>query len=77
MSGWVGVACEVSDVIRHSEHVTVYASRTGETEVFTEWGIKGREVPVLREWRFPSRVAGNPDLRPCRHEVPTREDGPR
>ena len=80
---WVDVACFVADVIRHSDHVTVYASHTdlsgehGAPEVYTEWGIKalpdGRERPVLREWRFPSALADGPDRLPCRHAVPTRE----
>lgn len=84
---WVEIACEVADVIRHSEHTTPYAGKTdlggtyGAPEIYTEWGMKGeREVPVMREWRFPDARAVDdpmgstkyPDVKPCRHEVPTK-----
>lgn len=84
LRAWVEVACEVADAIRHSGHVTVYASFTdpdgqyGEPRVYTEWGIRdGAEVAVLREWRYPSPVAGEPDRKPCRHTVPTRKEADR
>ena len=75
---WTEVACFVADVIRHSEHTTVYASHTdiggehGAPEIYTEWGIKDHEVPVLREYRFLPYVEGQPDRKPCEHYVPTR-----
>jgi hypothetical protein len=81
---WVPIACAVADVIRHSEHTTPIASKTdlggtyGKAEIYTEWGLKDGDVPVLREWRFPDERAVDhpeerlPDVEPCRHEVPTR-----
>ncbi len=76
---WVPVACEVADVIRHSEHVTVYASHTdiggehGAPEIYTEWGLRGdREIAVLREWRYLPYHEGEPDRKPCEHHVPTK-----
>ena len=77
---WTEVACHVADVIRHSEHTTVYASHTdiggehGAPEIYTEWGIKDddAERPVLREWRYLPYYEGEPDRKPCLHLVPTR-----
>jgi hypothetical protein len=76
---WVSVACVVADAIRASEFVQAYAGRSdlygefGEPEVYTEWGIRDRDIPVLREWRYPG-VDGAPDPKPCRHVVPAREE---
>ena len=73
---WVAVACEVADAIRHCESLKPTASKTdldgeyGEPEVFTEWSViypSGREVPVLREHRWPSGSDGVVDLKPCEH----------
>lgn len=75
---WIEVACEVADVIRHCEHVTPSAGRSdldgewGAPSVYTEWSM--RDKPIMREWRFPSRIPGEPDPEPCRHEVPTRDE---
>ena len=78
-SVWVAVACEVADVIRHSEHVKPTASKTdlsgeyGDPEVFTEWSVtypSGREVAILREHRWPGRPDDHgpvADARPCEH----------
>lgn len=78
MLGWVRVACEVADVIRHSEHVTPYGGRSdlggqyGDPEVYTEWGLKNseKEVAVMREYRWPAPDFDGPDTRPCEHWVP-------
>ena len=75
---WVAVSCEVADTIRLSEPVKPTASKTdlhgtyGEPEVYTEWSAiyrSGREVPVLREHRWPG-PEGEPDAKPCEHYVP-------
>lgn len=78
---WVAVSCEVADAIRLSEPVKPTASKTdlhgtyGEPEVYTEWSAiyqSGREVPILREHRWPS-PEGEPDAKPCEHYVPTAD----
>lgn len=75
-AGWVRVSCEVADVIRASSHVHPYCGRSdltgefGAPEVFTEWGIRDRDVTVLREHRFPGADLAGPDRKPCEHYVP-------
>lgn len=75
---WVAVSCEVADAIRVSEPIKPTSSKTdldgtfGAPEVFTEWSAiyqSGREVPVLREHRWPG-PDGEPDAKPCEHYVP-------
>lgn len=79
---WVAVACPIADLIRGSEHVFPSASKTdpdgmyGKPEVYTEWSARypsGREVPVLREHRWPGLHQGDADAGPCEHYVPTTE----
>ena len=41
----------------------------GDPEMFTEWWDRQTEKPVLRDRRYPSREAGQRDLRPCEHYV--------
>lgn len=76
---WSEVACEVADIIRQHPCVKPSASRTQlegpGAEVYTEWSAvypSGREVPVLRETRYPGEYRGDPDRLPCEHHVPTR-----
>lgn len=73
-SRWVPIPCLTADLIRQHAEVRVHASRTdmtgefGEPCIYTEWGIYNNgEIPVMREWRYPSRVPGEPDPRPCEH----------
>jgi hypothetical protein len=74
-SGWVPIPCLTADLIRQHPEVRPHASRTdmtgefGEPCIYTEWGIEvnGEDIPVMREWRYPSRVPGEPDRRPCEH----------
>lgn len=81
MSGWVAVSCEVADAIRGNAHVKPSASKTdlygeyGSPEVYTEWSAvypSGREVPVLREHRWPGPVVSADDVKPCEHYAPAR-----
>ena len=73
------VACVVADLIRHSEHVKVSASKTdlygqyGEPEVYTEWVTANAETVVLREHRWPSPHSGEPDPYRCEHYALTTE----
>lgn len=80
MAEWTRVACEVADAIRSAECVKPTASKTdpsgtyGTPEIYTEWSAiypSGREVPVLREHRWPGDE-GEPDAKPCEHYVPRR-----
>ena len=70
-SRWVPIPCLTADLIRQHPDVHVHASRTdmtgeyGEPCIYTEWGID--DIPVMREWRYPSAVPGEPDPRPCEH----------
>lgn len=79
---WVEVACRVADIIRAHPNVTPSASRTQlegpGAEVYTEWSAvypSGREIPVLRETRYPGEYPGDPDRQPCEHHCPTRTEG--
>ena len=76
---WTAVACQVADIIRDHPCVKPSAGRTQVegpgAEVYTEWSAiypSGREVPVLRETRYPGERQGDPDRLPCEHHVPTR-----
>lgn len=79
---WVRVSCETADVIRASAHVHPYSGRSdlhgefGEPEVFTEWGIRDRDISVLREHRFPGPDLTGPDRKSCEHYVPAPEVTP-
>ena len=76
--GWVAVSCVAADMIRTSPHVVPMSSKTdpsgvhGSPEIFTEWGTRKTEIPVLREHRWPA-ASGGEDVAPCEHFVPGRE----
>lgn len=76
-TNWQSIPCHIADILRHSEFVVPYSSLTdlsgkyGHPTVYTFWVTKTAETPVLKEWRWPSAVDGEPDLRPCEHYVPT------
>lgn len=66
---WSRIACEVADVLRHQEarplvpvgSLTDLAGEFGRPLVYTEWGFKDTEQPVMREYRWPKQD------RPCEH----------
>jgi len=72
-SRWVPIPCLVADLIRQHPQVVPIAGRTdisgefGEPCVYTEWGLRDDATPVMREWRYPSRVPGELDPQPCEH----------
>jgi hypothetical protein len=39
----------------------------GDPEVFTEWGHKETDLPVLRDIRYPAVDMAGTDLKPCEH----------
>ena len=73
--GWSRISCE-----ERNEHYAL-AERTGGLSpvssltdpdgnygspvIFTEWGRKDSDEPLLRDYRYP--VVGAPDSRPCVH----------
>ena len=76
MSDWVRISCATADVIRHSDMTMPYSSKTdlsglyGEPEVTTTWCIHVEtegDVLVMKESRWPSRIEGEPDVKPCEH----------
>ena len=72
-SSWVPIPCLTADLIRQHPKVFPTESRTdmdgefGDPCVYTEWGLRDDDIPVMREWRYPPRVPGEPDPRPCEH----------
>lgn len=76
MADWIAVTCEKADEIRRAPFITAYGGRSdlggtyGEPEVYTEWGIRGRDIPLLREHRFPGLDLAGPDRKPCEHYAP-------
>lgn len=72
-SMWVPIPCLTADLIRQHPQVVPTEGRSdiggefGEPCVYTEWGLRDDDIPVMREWRYPSRVPGEPDPRPCEH----------
>lgn len=72
MKGWVEIDCNVSELIKQSDKVEVYASRTEMnttgTELvygYTEWGLKEADMPILKSWAATKESK-------CRHLVPTK-----
>jgi hypothetical protein len=78
MSEWREITCEEREELfarldgGTARNLAVLASSTDpERYIFTEWGDRTSEAPVLRDHRFPD------GSRPCKHEVPaaiTRRD---
>jgi hypothetical protein len=74
VKGWVEVDCNIAELIKQSDKVCVYASRTemntnGDALLigYTEWGLKEVDVPVLKSWSMTGDS-------PCRHLVPAKID---
>lgn len=73
MSEWRKITCEEREALIDSvgrscngpaDPYGVFASYTDvEREIYTEWGNRNTEVPLLRDWRWP-----NSD-RPCEHRA--------
>jgi len=89
MTGWRKITCAERDELFFISGLDLVpiASRTdlggkfGDPEMFTEWGERAVEVPVLRDYRFPPRYREElstllPDTRPCEHYVPQGERQP-
>ena len=77
---WVRITCEERDTIMVERDLVPISSCTdlgaefhSQPEVFTEWGDRATEQPVLRDYRFPApqpadwREPAGPDLKPCEH----------
>lgn len=77
---WVQITCADRDALMADRDLVPISSCTdldgqfhSEPEVFTEWGDRGTEQPVLRDRRFPPRYYadedtwGKPDPKPCEH----------
>lgn len=82
MSGWRKITCDERDALYNErrEQLCVLAGRTdmggmyGDPEIFTEWGDRETEQPVLRDRRFPPQYpippladVRLPDTKPCEH----------
>ena len=73
--GWRRITCEESDRLMalHGDCWGVTSSLTdlggqfGEPEVYTEWGDRDTERPMLRNRRYPQLGSGGPDRKPCEH----------
>lgn len=79
---WTPVTCQESEalIIEHGGliNLTVLAGRTdlggehGDPIIITEWGLRDRETPVLRNIRHPAPIGATdqprqPDRKPCEH----------
>ena len=70
---WTPIGCVERDALFQElgggdHRLTVLASSTDpERYIFTEWGDRKTERPVLRDHRWPD------GSRPCKHEVPDAE----
>ncbi|CPW71690.1 hypothetical protein [Mycobacteroides abscessus] len=79
--GWVKISCAEREQIMAARDLAPFSSCTdldaefhSEPEVFTEWGDRGTENSVLRDYRYPARrCLGEdpgiirPDRKPCEH----------
>jgi hypothetical protein len=71
LSGWTRTTCETADLLRTCPQLTVFSGLTdpdgtrGPAVVYTEWGLKTGEKPILRDYRWPKD-----DDRSCAHYVP-------
>lgn len=68
---WRQISCQERDDLfaqldgEHGYGLSVLASSTDpERYVFTEWGVRSTEEPVLRDHRWPD------GRHPCKHESP-------
>jgi len=86
MNGWRKITCAERDDLYFTSGLDLVpiASRTdlggefGDPEMFTEWGDRATEKPLLRDYRWPPRYREEPstllpDTRPCEHYVPLVE----
>lgn len=79
---WQKITCLERDELKGSRNLVPISSCTdmggayGDPEIFTEWGDRGTEKPVLRDRRFPALFTGSedpmtnartPDSKPCEH----------
>lgn len=76
LEGWAQVPCNVSEMLVHQETVPLgpYSTITdpdghyGRPLVYTEWGVKDAEQPVLRNYRWPDSD------RDCEHWINTKSN---
>ena len=80
MPDWIEITCAERDQIKAEHDLVPISACTdldaefhSQPEVFTEWGDRATEKPVLRDYRYPawprsdmSEPAGL-DLKPCKH----------
>lgn len=78
---WVPVTCTEREQLMADRDLVPVSSCTdldaefhSDPEVFTEWGDRATETPVLRDYRFPARTYASdppgparPDRKPCEH----------
>lgn len=70
---WTKISCADREELMQRPGLVVGASFTdmdgeyGDPQMRTEWVARDGEEPVLREVRWPSRVVGERDPRPCEH----------
>lgn len=77
---WIKIPCAERDELMAARDLVPISSCTdldaefhSQPEVFTEWGDRTTEQPVLRDRRFPGwqpadwRQPAGPDLKPCEH----------
>lgn len=77
---WTKISCAERETLYTSCDLVPISSCTdldaafhSEPEVFTEWGDRATEQPVLRDYRYPARYSAGegetlkPDRKPCEH----------
>lgn len=78
---WVKISCAERDQIMSSGDLAPFSSCTdldaefhSEPEMFIEWGDRGTDTSVLRDYRYPARRylsddpgTVRPDRKPCEH----------
>ncbi len=82
MQGWTRISCEERnehyEVARRTGGLRPLSSLTdsdgiyGSPVIFTEWGRKDADEPLLRDYRFPDE--GGPDSKPCKHYFYTGDE---
>ncbi|EIU63153.1 hypothetical protein MM1S1540310_3049 [Mycobacteroides abscessus subsp. bolletii 1S-154-0310] len=77
--GWVKIPCAERDQVKADHDLVPFASCTdlgaqfhSEPEMFIEWGDRGTDTSVLRDFRYPELPSEDPavvrpDRKPCEH----------
>lgn len=73
LDGWAQITCQASEVVMGGvEMMSVYSTATdpdgvyGPPLIYTEWGMKNGDEPILRHYRWPDSD------RECEHWVNTK-----